>query len=791
VVTEATYALDAAAVLGKPSPTQEYQLRTVFGKEPPEAVRKAANGWLKAMAAARRAKWLAALHRDGDAWWALLARAGDQKDDSGRWMDSVALGRLETQLRDHEAPELLLALPGLFTALHEPRLAVTFEVAADADAPPEDDEEAAGAALEAALGRVGAVRPRSAVEALRLMPTAGLAWLAFVPLGPAPPQGPPAGPALVIGRDVEALKLRNFVTPGDLFGLRLATLPLVPGTHVSREQLVRMALGKGAGPPDRGLPVEALAWLANNHVSRHRAFKYAIDVLLDSRNPKESAKRFSAWLNRVEQATLKDLEVFEHLLPQGCEEAVELMLCDGRRVVNEANQPGVEVDGVDRIERFQQFYRLFPGEKEPRRGLMPKNWGAAWDALHADRPPAGDAADADALVGLRKALKGTRLEPRPTLAGAAWAVEVGKAGAEADTYRQWLRERLAEAGVPQEVLGALLSLAPDPEPPSVPPPAVPADMVWLRGVEPERFLGLGERWPAGSAWYPWWREGLLALHGARLLKKIDLFRVGTAHRDRRLLEAAGADRPVLIMAGLEAGPLDDPPTFWDRRADALLVELFRSRGLWPLLTAKTFLPWLRWLPTHLPPKDAEVAAEIEQRLRTRQPVDWPLIDSLAPWLPRPYLLGQIVAWGMSDDDRNWRRAVAALLRPRDDERDQARLRDDERDWLRSRLLVCGKLGSIPPWSAAELKILLPLLDPVRDVIREVLCRDAPADEKEAKDEADLIQAVRAALLKKHQPAPPPASAEQLGRRAGWAEALRELPGDTWRAFLKALRAPAS
>ena len=96
----------------------------------------------------------------------------------------------------------------------------------------------------------------------------------------------------------------------------------------------------------------------------------------------------------------------------------------------------------------------------------------------------------------------------------------------------------------------------------------------------------------------------------------------------------------------------------------------------------------------------------------------------------------------------------------------------------SRGCGCGRLGPIPTtWGPAEMDALFRILDPVRDILREMLDREhverGPAEMR-------LLKRLKERLREPDVHCPPPPSPRQRQRRPEWVAALAELPG--WKSW---------
>jgi hypothetical protein len=142
-----------------------------------------------------------------------------------------------------------------------------------------------------------------------------------------------------------------------------------------------------------------------------------------------------------------------------------------------------------------------------------------------------------------------------------------------------------------------------------------------------------------------------------------------------------------------------------------------------------------------------------------------LLRQLTPVLPPSWAfrqLGSLATASARRADIEW--LLAAV--PLDEER---------RTWLRTLLLTCEPLGRPPAFTARELTALLPVLDPLRDVLREYMGRGSNEE-----GEAELRVVLYRRLREDRLPVPPPLSLRQRASHFDWIEDFRGLDG--WELF---------
>jgi hypothetical protein len=728
-----SFEIEQLTVLAKASRGAEFS----FSSAPPPAARAFAEAWVQAQLAAE-VPWLGVLQRGGDGWW-LLGVVEDGFDRADRPKSRGYLGRL----RQPPGPNYVTGLLDSWVALGQRKAVARQVIARPTQQNPLELREATGAAVCLALGHTAALpRKSAAAYALDLAGLDGLAWAATAP-GPLPLAAVPPGPGLLVGVEAAlpeevAQLLDEAPTPKDLLALDLDALAALPEGPADRLRLARAGLDPRAELPEAP-SVPALAWLAR----RPKGVARALPLLRGDDD-------LADWLGRLRLRDGKELPLLKgRLRPQHRD-----LVC---RVLNAL---------PDQHDAFGHYHGLFPEETAPRLDLLDEPLRQAWEGLERENGEA--AVRASAAEGLAALLKGCEVRPRYGLGGLAAAAAV------CDFFRADLARLLVERlRLPDEVVKGLFAarptrLAPPPE------EAAPADEPrpeWLRGVPPDSFLQAGAGWRPETRWGRWWLAGVRLLCAEGKVSRPAAYEVGLLQRDAALLEYGGAAEGVRRLADPKGGALAEPPAAWETRAAPLLRRLIAGGELWRRVIELT-PEWWEWL--------AVVVTEADEKRLVRDLRDWlergrPLPEVVAkrmvPALPRRDLLAQVTAWTTEPPERAKAADVLRALL------DSPRLSAGERDWLDRRLLRCGDPYPRPPWSAADLLALLPLLEPVGEVVRVVLNRPVAAAEKA--DEARLLEATAARLADLRSLPPPPADRTQQERRPAWVERLARLPGWAW------------
>jgi hypothetical protein len=248
-----------------------------------------------------------------------------------------------------------------------------------------------------------------------------------------------------------------------------------------------------------------------------------------------------------------------------------------------------------------------------------------------------------------------------------------------------------------------------------------------------------------------------------------------------LQDALRGGLPIAALSRLVGDPaairlLDDKivdptclPSSWHPLLTQILRERIHTASFWNRWRRGVPTPLLTWLRRQLDgePETAVVDALIAAGARTRA-LQYEELKDWAGALTPLDLVWQVVEnlkHGHSD-----RRRLVDLLENRG-------LRAEFLIFLRRELDRLVPAASVPALSVPEMLAVLPLLHPVRDVVRQVMSQPSVAPEEDAL-RVLTIDAIRRAGC--YFPLPPP-STEQAARRPSWVSNLAELAGwEHWR-----------
>ena len=542
----------------------------------------------------------------------------------------------------------------------------------------------------------------------------------------------PAGPGLVVSPDIEPppQEMKQFVQSfgaEELLALPLANLCAICSNYRDRKLLLLAAL---SGSPDLDLG----ELLASRDVMRWIAGTRARGLLLDSLPP----QHIGFWLSS-DLAAAGDLDALRSRLTSEHRDAV-------LRLVQTTDRP------------FYYYDKAFPNDVEGATELLPAEIRATWNALRSRTHESLGAGELDQLF---EHLRGSSLEDQLALQDYAHASRSMSTA----TREQFCRQLTAH-GLPAPVASALVFDGELEQLPALVSDLRPCDS-WLQGISEHAIWKNARAFLDAPAWRSWWLDCVAQMISTGQISRENTVQRGIQEREAKLLELGGASRTLTRLVSGE--PIELPPTEWQPDGDRLLRSMVEDDVLFDRLSAPLTSEGLRWLQSlcgDLP--QAGLLDELITALREGTPIQPRLVRRVAHLLGRDQLLRQVAAWA-GQQLGPARDGVIELLLQQDS------MSPREREWLRARTISLGILPMRPNWSSADMRSLLPLLDPINDVLRVVL--EQP--EREADDEGLLID-LREVIAE--QRLLPPARASQRARelRHEWVEALSHLPG--WEDF---------
>jgi hypothetical protein len=248
----------------------------------------------------------------------------------------------------------------------------------------------------------------------------------------------------------------------------------------------------------------------------------------------------------------------------------------------------------------------------------------------------------------------------------------------------------------------------------------------------------------------------------------DVVRAVAQGADASWLEAAGFDAAVVSLLDPRRIPPVEPPVDWPLALDPLLARACGESEFWQRFGGHLSASMLEWIleRTQRYEGGQQVAVLLEAYSRARPlPVD--LLRFAAGALPFVVVCRQVAAWA-THRGAGEQEALGILL-------GTTVLSPELQRWLTAELLTVNPTPTLPYLTVQELTALLPLLHPIRDVLRPILARstEEPGEEALAESLAELLSVQNGPI-----PPAPPRSVAQLHPRL--VERIARVPGwESW------------
>ncbi len=682
------------------------------------AIALAAGEWLRVFQSTRNPA-IAVACRLGTEWWVLRPMWDSLVDTAGRDLGFVAFAAVPAECRMENLPAVLLALAradiSKMTPLHVLHVRAT---------PLEKSGMVATALLTLALGQSAVVPTiEEAAGVAFLARELPLDWIALLP--DQLPLRLPSGVGLIIGRDglpvscgVAAIVRAH--EPSLIFGLQIGALPALFPEVEDRLQAVGGCLGGSARLVS---PTVAVAlWLARQS---RPGRSLALDGL-----PRGLV---AEWLLSPEASPEDLAKLADRIGPEHADPVRRLL----------AGRPRAAAE----------YLQIFPHDADGARSLLDENTHVLASQLADDTASPLNAAEVaafrDAIAGAESLLSLTQLA-RLTFVDRS--------------VESMLLTALERHGLTLDV--ALRLLGQSTAPVAGPAPSLWPARGWLTPFSPQIWLAVGSEVGFDPNWRAWWLEGVRIFVADGRIALSDVLGEGIRRKDADLLAISHAPRSfvnwVTTQQPVALPPADGP---WPQAADDLLAEALAQRTFFSRVAIPDLLAAMEWVAGRDSRNDAFAwAGSLASALRAGEPAEPRWLLAHGTRLPRGLALRQIAAYGRRQPSVERAAVLGSLLA-------SACFHSGEAQWLRALLLEGTPLGPTPDWMAADLMILLPLLDPVRDVVRLVLSRTL-VEKAEPELLARVIERLRA------EPVPPlggwPDAARTL--RADWVSELVELPG---------------
>jgi hypothetical protein len=547
--------------------------------------------------------------------------------------------------------------------------------------------------------------------------------------------------------------------------LNLCQLIKAPETAAERQELVRCVLGLDAKPPE-ALSPKALEWLAGaKEFPAARMFAFE----------KVTATQFEGLLGALVSASSEELAPAVKRLglshedrPNQSEQNVGGMVANALRKHHAQAPKTAPLDG---------YFVVFP-DAPPRPDLLSDEDKHAWKYLcevTSQRPIK------DQIDRLLQRLGEKWLEAPFTPARVAAAAAVLESESARLLFPKMLKRLLFPGRDRESDSGELahaLYYGSDLKTKVTGRPKLEPQFAWLRAIKPDHFLKCRDLVDRA-----WWLRGVEEYQGEAAhqralqqefqyeLVRQSILKVGAKSLDADLLRIGKAPWAAQLVSEDQPKVRIDPKKELEEGLGELIDFLLSQGLLWkrlepPLTTeqldwvakrARKFKPLLEGWVTKL---EGKAYLGLEQGG----------FQNLAPLLDKELALVQLSRASADCDALKQKdileQVIDAATAGGPDELDKRR-------WLRCRLCTGEPLPQMPYWSAFEMRWLLPLLDPINDVVLVTLNRPPMA----SSDEEELLTAVLQVLdeekpLKERPRAGLPCNPAWRTRRPRWWEELK-------------------
>lgn len=650
--------------------------------------------------------------RLGKDWWIFRLAPSQTLDAQGRQLAHATLAQVSAKLQLKQIPELLFSMASLelIDGQHLPLEMIPITI-----------KEKAFAEIISPLVQ-GLQNPEAPFKCAALETAKGMMalfeetdfdWVALMPQSIV--NHLPQGKGMVISAYYEN---KIPVCSEDLAKLDWNQA----GEFSSLSLLERLKLVLGLLPrPTISLDISALIWFLPL-LPRQTVLEWVAD------------EQISSWL-KSEQALPDDLLILKSRLNQGHLDAVVSLLkqCP---------------------EGWQNLLDIFPDAIASALSILPESLTLLWERLLSGEDIHPSESERILLTKILQTPLATAI-PIPQLQNLFGR---GIPGAE-----QLWREKCKHLGL----TGAFLDYLEGKEhqaPAS--PPTISPETSWVSLFPSDPFKRLFNNHHQDPGWQFWLTELFMVLYHQGQLDNQEILDWLMALPNPTLYSFLKIPEEVSTLLNASEPVLCCPPKVWHPLGSTLLNKRWAEGRLWSLLKGPLTKTGFYWLISQLPVLretpiyDGLITLyEGPQKSLAREQIQpvWDLLE-------RQVVLQQIVIQAQMPLDasaslRTWLTHPALTLQ--------------ERSWLSEMLLHLQPIGYPPLWSALDFTLLLPLIDPVRDIIRVIFSRP-DRDPYEPQLLQALLQDPR--LTFAHPPPLPTLVQEQW--RPDWVAAL----GKIWPTF---------
>jgi len=179
------------------------------------------------------------------------------------------------------------------------------------------------------------------------------------------------------------------------------------------------------------------------------------------------------------------------------------------------------------------------------------------------------------------------------------------------------------------------------------------------------------------------------------------------------LKAIGVDRACFSLLDLSLDTVAEPPAQWQSYLNPVLAKVCVKFEFWERFNGYLSLNMLNWLVEQTQNCEGGVRVRaIKQLYIGKQVAELEIIKLVYVALPEEIIYAQIVAWQLSTSSDK-EEALTILL-------SSLTIPSSLKEWLKTKLLTLYPTNTAPVLSVPQYIALLPILDPIRDILRPFL-----------------------------------------------------------------------
>jgi len=175
-------------------------------------------------------------------------------------------------------------------------------------------------------------------------------------------------------------------------------------------------------------------------------------------------------------------------------------------------------------------------------------------------------------------------------------------------------------------------------------------------------------------------------------------------------KAIGVDRACFSLLDLSLDTVAEPPPQWHSYLNSMLAKICAKSEFWERFNGFLSLSMVNWLVEQTQNCEGGVRVRaIKQLYIGKQVAALEIIKLVYAALPEEIIYTQIVAWQLSTSSEKGE-ALALLL-------SSSTIPSSLKEWLKTKLLTLYPINTAPVLSVPQYIALLPILSPIRDILR--------------------------------------------------------------------------